>query len=63
MPKNVKGGSFGLFNIQFVAKYLKIEGYPLEALKNFRKSRLMDIACWATGSYVKKWTIQCEIVI
>ena len=37
MPKNVKGGPLGFCNINFVAKYQKFKGDPLETFKNFRK--------------------------
>ena len=37
MPKIVKGGPFGFFNIHSVAKSQKNEGGPLETLVNFGK--------------------------
>ena len=32
-----KGDPFGFLKIQFVAKYQKLKGDPLETFKNFRK--------------------------
>ena len=37
MPKNVKGGPLGFFNIHSGAKHQKIEGGPFEDFKKFRK--------------------------
>ena len=40
MPKNVKRGLFGLFNIHFFKKYQKkLKGDLLETLKIFRKKK------------------------
>ena len=39
-PKNAKGGLFGVINILPVAKYKKIDGAPLTAIKYFRKKVL-----------------------
>ena len=40
VPKNIKGGPLGFFNIHSVAKHQKIEGGPFEDFKKFRKNSL-----------------------
>ena len=37
VPKNVKGGPLGFFNIHPVAKYQKTEGGPFGDIKKIRK--------------------------
>ena len=37
VPKNVKGGPLGFFNIHSGAKHQKIEGGPFEDFKKVRK--------------------------